>query len=93
MKGGDDEGVAQLVTLALRGVPESSETWAAIRALAHRGGAAVFQRARVRQEFVEAAGLLGDVSLLPLLRALVGQREDDAPFHRALSRALEAPGP
>ncbi|MHA7632503.1 HEAT repeat domain-containing protein [Corallococcus sp. M7] len=48
------------------------------------------RRSRVRQEFVEAAGALGDPSLLPVLRALEGQRQDDRPFTRALAEAIAA---
>ncbi|NPC70093.1 hypothetical protein HPP05_10095 [Corallococcus exiguus] len=48
------------------------------------------RRSRVRQEFVEAAGALGDPSLLPVLRALEGQRQDDRPFTRALAQAIAA---
>ncbi|WP_147469262.1 HEAT repeat domain-containing protein [Corallococcus sp. AB045] len=50
----------------------------------------VLRRSRVRQEFVEAAGALGDPSLLPALRALEGQRQDERPFTRALAQALAA---
>jgi HEAT repeat protein len=71
----------------------------AVLALARRGDSRTLEplrkalrRKRVRREFVEAAGLLGDVSLLPMLRALEGQREDDAAFHRELSRAIAALG-
>jgi HEAT repeat protein len=46
------------------------------------------RRARVRVEFVEAAGALGDPSLLPALRALEGQREEDPRFQRELTLAL-----
>jgi HEAT repeat protein len=46
------------------------------------------RRTRVRQEFVEAAGALGDPSLLPALRALEGQRQDDRPFTHALAQAI-----
>nr|WP_301540761.1 HEAT repeat domain-containing protein [Corallococcus exiguus] len=48
------------------------------------------RRSRVRQEFVEAAGALGDPSLLPVLRALEGQRQDDRPFTRELAQAIAA---
>nr|WP_276519199.1 HEAT repeat domain-containing protein [Corallococcus exiguus] len=48
------------------------------------------RRSRVRQEFVEAAGALGDPSLLPALRALEGQRQDDRPFTHALAQAIAA---
>lgn len=48
------------------------------------------RRSRVRQEFVEAAGALGDLSLLTVLRALEGQRQDDRPFTRALAQAIAA---
>ncbi|NNB94665.1 hypothetical protein HI113_12210 [Corallococcus exiguus] len=47
------------------------------------------RRSRVRQEFVEAAGALGDPALLPALRALEGQRQDDRPFKRALAQAIK----
>ncbi|RYZ40503.1 MAG: hypothetical protein EOO71_15880 [Myxococcaceae bacterium] len=51
----------------------------------------VLRRSRVRLEYIEAAGALGDVSLLPLLRALRGAgRDDDLPFTRALEQALSA---
>ncbi|WP_147445495.1 HEAT repeat domain-containing protein [Corallococcus aberystwythensis] len=50
----------------------------------------VLRRSRVREEFVEAAGALGDPSLLPALRALEGQRQDDRPFTRALATAIAA---
>ncbi|NOK16471.1 HEAT repeat domain-containing protein [Corallococcus carmarthensis] len=48
------------------------------------------RRSRVREEFVEAAGALGDPSLLPALRALEGQRQDDLPFTRTLAQAIAA---
>lgn len=46
------------------------------------------RRSRVRQEFVEAAGALGEPTLLPALRALEGQRQDDRPFTRVLAQAI-----
>ncbi|NOJ92641.1 hypothetical protein D7W82_00480 [Corallococcus sp. CA049B] len=50
----------------------------------------VLRRSRIRQELVEAAGALGAPSLLPALRALEGQRQDDRPFTRALAEAIAA---
>ncbi|WP_375760589.1 HEAT repeat domain-containing protein [Corallococcus exercitus] len=50
----------------------------------------VLRRSRVRLEFVEAAGALGEPSLLPALRALEGQRQDDLPFTRLLAQAITA---
>ncbi|WP_158623702.1 HEAT repeat domain-containing protein [Corallococcus llansteffanensis] len=94
-----DVDTPALRDLLLRRMEDTSPTIRAeaVLALACRKDARVLEplrkalrRSRVRLEYVEAAGALGDASVLPALRALVGQREEDPPFTRALVEALAA---
>ncbi|MCY1044814.1 HEAT repeat domain-containing protein [Corallococcus sp. bb12-1] len=96
----DEADAPELREVLLRRLDDASPTIRAeaVLVLARRKDARVLEplrkalrRSRVRLEFIDAAGALGDASLLPLLRALGGAgRDDDVPFTRTLAQALAA---
>ncbi|RKG72756.1 HEAT repeat domain-containing protein [Corallococcus terminator] len=96
----DEVDTAGLREVLVRRLDDASPTIRAeaVLVLARRKDARVMEslrkalrRSRVRLEFIEAAGALGDASLLPLLRALGGAgRDDDVPFTRTRAQAIVA---